>query len=198
VSTDVHGGAKLGWLVSPGDCADPGLASVRAQNVGAQSTTRKGPFMSIKLTDTQLVMLCAAAQREDRCLVASPKLKGAAALKVATRLMAAGFVEEIEAEARPRFGGAITKRVKPTHSSSRVPGPMRSASMKASSPRMAISKPARARAAIKEPFHQTRRSGRRPNRGSTLLLARALHVAAQSWRGSSNSFSETTAQPSTS
>jgi hypothetical protein len=55
--------------------------------------------MSIKLTDTQLVMLSAAAQREDRCLVASPKLKGGAALKVATKLISAGFVEEIEANA---------------------------------------------------------------------------------------------------
>jgi hypothetical protein len=35
--------------------------------------------MSIKLTDTQLVMLSAAAEREDRCLVASPRLKGGGA-----------------------------------------------------------------------------------------------------------------------
>ena len=55
--------------------------------------------MSIKLTDTQLIMLSAAAQRDDRCLVASPKLKGGAALKVANRLISVGFVEEIEAEA---------------------------------------------------------------------------------------------------
>jgi hypothetical protein len=53
--------------------------------------------MSIKLTDTQLVMLSAAAQRKDRCLVASPK--GGAALKVATKLISAGFVEEAEADA---------------------------------------------------------------------------------------------------
>jgi Protein of unknown function (DUF3489) len=56
--------------------------------------------MSVKLTDTQLVMLSAAAQREDRCLVASPKLKGASALKVANKLISAGLVEEIEAEVR--------------------------------------------------------------------------------------------------
>jgi hypothetical protein len=55
--------------------------------------------MSIKLTDTQLVMLSTAAQREDRCLVASPKLKGGAALKVANKLISVGFVEEIEAQA---------------------------------------------------------------------------------------------------
>ena len=34
--------------------------------------------MSIKLTDTQLVILSAAAQRKDRCLVAPPTLKGGA------------------------------------------------------------------------------------------------------------------------
>jgi hypothetical protein len=86
--------------------------------------------MSIKLTDTQLVMLSAAAQREDRCLVALPKLKGGA-LSVANKLISAGFAEEMEAEARPRFGGAMTKRAKPTRSSLRLPGPTRSALMRA-------------------------------------------------------------------
>jgi hypothetical protein len=55
--------------------------------------------MSIKLTDTKLIMLSAAAQREDRCLVVSAKLRGVAAHKVANKLISAGFVEEIEAEA---------------------------------------------------------------------------------------------------
>ena len=54
--------------------------------------------MSIKLTDTQLVMLSAAAQREDRCIVASPSLKGAAAQKIATKLVAAGLAKEIKAK----------------------------------------------------------------------------------------------------
>ena len=40
--------------------------------------------MSIKLTDTQLVLLGAAAQRKDLCLVAPPALKGATARKVAS------------------------------------------------------------------------------------------------------------------
>jgi hypothetical protein len=35
--------------------------------------------MSIKLTDTQIVMLSAASQRDDRCLVAPRNLKGGAA-----------------------------------------------------------------------------------------------------------------------
>jgi hypothetical protein len=42
--------------------------------------------MSIKLTDTQLVLLGAAAQRKDLCLVAPPTLKGATAQKVASKL----------------------------------------------------------------------------------------------------------------
>jgi hypothetical protein len=54
--------------------------------------------MFIKLTDTQLAMLSVAAQREDRCLVALPKLKGGAVLNVATKLVSAGFVEEVEAD----------------------------------------------------------------------------------------------------
>ena len=65
----------------------------------------KGLFMSIKLTDTQLVMLSAAAQRDDRSLVPAPKLKGAAAQKIAGKLIAAGLVKEIKAKA-----GAPEKR----------------------------------------------------------------------------------------
>jgi Protein of unknown function (DUF3489) len=55
--------------------------------------------MSVKLTDTQLVLLSAAAQRKDHCLVAPPTLKGGAAQKVANKLISAAFVQEIDAEA---------------------------------------------------------------------------------------------------
>jgi len=65
--------------------------------------------MSIKLSDTQLVMLSAAAQRDDRCLTLPEKLKGAAAHKVATKLIAAGLVEEVMAKAGIRPGGATSK-----------------------------------------------------------------------------------------
>lgn len=82
----------------PGDHADPGFASVRAW-IGWAREDAKGLSMSIKLTDTQLVMLSAAAQRDDRCLVPAPKLKGAAAQKIAGKLMAAGLVKEIKAMA---------------------------------------------------------------------------------------------------
>jgi hypothetical protein len=44
-------------------------------------------------------MLSAAAQRDDRCLVPAPKLKGAAAQKIAGKLIAAGLVKEIKAKA---------------------------------------------------------------------------------------------------
>ena len=43
----------------------------------------KGLSMSTKLNDTQLVMLSAAAQRNDRCLVAPANLKDSAARRVA-------------------------------------------------------------------------------------------------------------------
>ena len=55
--------------------------------------------MSIKLTDTQLVLLSAAAQRKDLFLVAPPTLKGATAQKVASKLISAGFVKEVKAKA---------------------------------------------------------------------------------------------------
>jgi Protein of unknown function (DUF3489) len=50
-----------------------------------------------KLTDTQLVTLSAASQREDRGIVLPPKLKGGAAQKLVAKLTALGFVEEIRA-----------------------------------------------------------------------------------------------------
>jgi hypothetical protein len=53
--------------------------------------------MSIKLTDTQLVMLSAAAQREDRCIAAPPSLKCAAAKKIAAKLVALGLAQELKA-----------------------------------------------------------------------------------------------------
>ena len=62
--------------------------------------------MSIKLTDTQLVMLSAAARRDDRCLIAAQNLKGGAMHKVAAKLVAAGLVKEVKAKA----GMAVWRR----------------------------------------------------------------------------------------
>jgi uncharacterized protein DUF3489 len=54
--------------------------------------------MTVKLTDTQLMMMSVATQRDDRCLKTPEKLKGAAAEKVGTRLLSLGFAREIKAK----------------------------------------------------------------------------------------------------
>jgi hypothetical protein len=61
-------------------------------------TARKVMFMSIKLTDTQLVMLSAGAQHDDRCLAAPRNPKGGAAQKVAAKLIDGGLAKEIKAK----------------------------------------------------------------------------------------------------
>jgi hypothetical protein len=52
--------------------------------------------MSVKLTDAQLVMMSAAAQRKDCCLSAPATIKGAALSKVSAKLVKLGLVREIE------------------------------------------------------------------------------------------------------
>jgi Protein of unknown function (DUF3489) len=52
---------------------------------------------SMKLTDTQLVLLSAASQRDDRALERLPNRTGGAAGKVVAKLLAEGLVEEIQA-----------------------------------------------------------------------------------------------------
>ncbi len=50
----------------------------------------------MKLTDTQLLLLSAASQRDDRALEPSPKLTGGgAAGKVVAKLLTEGLVEEV-------------------------------------------------------------------------------------------------------
>src|SRR4051812_29851879 len=53
----------------------------------------------MKLTDTQLVLLSAASQREDRAIELPTNLKGGAAQKVTGRLLSEGLVEAIRARA---------------------------------------------------------------------------------------------------
>jgi hypothetical protein len=65
--------------------------------------------MSVKLTDTQLLMLSAAAQRDDRCIAAPPSLKGTAAQKIAAKLVAGDWPRRSKQDSAPTFGGA-TKR----------------------------------------------------------------------------------------
>jgi hypothetical protein len=55
--------------------------------------------MSFKLTDAQLVMMSAAAQRKDRCLSAPATIRGAALSKVGVKLAKLGLAREIEAKA---------------------------------------------------------------------------------------------------
>ena len=55
--------------------------------------------MSIKLSHTQLMILSAAALRDDRCLVAPKTLKGGVARKVAAVLLAGGLAREIKTKA---------------------------------------------------------------------------------------------------
>jgi hypothetical protein len=54
--------------------------------------------MSVKLTEAQLVMMSAAAQRKDRCLSAPSTIKGAALSKVSAKLAKLGLAREIEAK----------------------------------------------------------------------------------------------------
>jgi hypothetical protein len=56
--------------------------------------------MSIKLTDTQIALLSAGAQRDDRCLVPPQNLRSGAAQKVAAKLIDACFVKERSPECR--------------------------------------------------------------------------------------------------
>jgi hypothetical protein len=55
--------------------------------------------MSVKLTDTQLVMLSAAAQLENLCLTAPARMKGAILTKVSEKLVKLGLVREVRAKA---------------------------------------------------------------------------------------------------
>src|SRR5271165_4745405 len=55
--------------------------------------------MTIKFNDTQLVLLSAASQRDDHCLVPPTGPKGGQALKVVAKLLQAGLVKEIRAKA---------------------------------------------------------------------------------------------------
>jgi hypothetical protein len=52
----------------------------------------------MKLTDTQLVLLSAAAQRQDGDVEIHPKLKGSASRKVLGKLLSEHLVEEILAQ----------------------------------------------------------------------------------------------------
>ena len=54
--------------------------------------------MFVKLTDTELVMMSAAAQRDDRDLEPPKSMKASTAAKVAAKLIASGLVREVKAK----------------------------------------------------------------------------------------------------
>jgi hypothetical protein len=83
---------------APSALADPGLVLVRGPDRPDLYDERKGWIMSVNLTDAQLVMMSAAAQRKDRCLSTPATIKGAALIKVTTKLAKLGFAHEIEAK----------------------------------------------------------------------------------------------------
>jgi hypothetical protein len=62
----------------------------------------------VKLTDTELLLLSAASQRDDRALEPSPKLTGGAAGKVVAKLLTEGWSKKSEPVARFRCGVAMT------------------------------------------------------------------------------------------
>jgi hypothetical protein len=64
-----------------------------------EHTNPKTNRPALKLSDTQLMLLSAAAQRDDLCLIPTSNLRGGAAHKVAEKLIAAGFVKEVLAKA---------------------------------------------------------------------------------------------------
>ena len=51
--------------------------------------------MNFKLTTTQRNVLSFAAQRQDRCIIPTPDLRGSAARALATKLIDAGLAREI-------------------------------------------------------------------------------------------------------
>ena len=77
--------------------SDPGLAAVTGK-IPCVPSKPKGSNMIKKLSDAQLLALRAAAQRDDRCLVLPPKLKGGALKAFAAKLIAGGLVREVRAK----------------------------------------------------------------------------------------------------
>ena len=68
--------------------------------------------MSVKLTDAQVAMMSAAAQRKDRCMSAPATIKGVALSKVSLKLAKLGLAREIGAKS----GAPIWRRDDAGHS----------------------------------------------------------------------------------
>jgi hypothetical protein len=92
------GAASARDPTAPSALTDPGLVLVRDSDRPSLRDDGKGWIMSVKLTDAQLLMMSAAAQRKDRCLSAPATIKGAALSKVSVKLAKLGLAREIEAK----------------------------------------------------------------------------------------------------
>ena len=88
-------------MTVPGGDRHPGILPRRPQRhcgasvVAAALAVINRMEDSVKLTDTQLVLLSAASQRGDRALVRPSNLTGGAAGKVVAKLLTEGLIEEI-------------------------------------------------------------------------------------------------------
>ena len=69
--------------------------------------------MSLKLTDTQIVMLSDAAQRDDRCLVAPRNLKVGTAQKSRRTLLTVALRRRSRRSPELRCGGKTSKPAYP-------------------------------------------------------------------------------------
>jgi hypothetical protein len=99
-STGVAGSTRQARMTfpAPSALADPGLILVRGPDRPDLWDQRKGWVVSVKLTNAQLVMMSAAAQRKDRCLSAPATIKDVALSKVGVKLAKLGLAREIEAK----------------------------------------------------------------------------------------------------
>ncbi len=75
----------------------------------------------MKLTDTQLVLLSAASQRDDRALERPSNLTGGAAGKVVAKLLTEGLIEEIQS--RGSLADLAPRRGRPTLAADHQEGP---------------------------------------------------------------------------
>jgi hypothetical protein len=70
-------------------------------------------FGRLQFSVDAFALASAAAQRDDRCLLAPRNLKGGAAQKVTTKLIDGGLVKEIKAKPMRRCGGETSKLANP-------------------------------------------------------------------------------------
>jgi hypothetical protein len=77
---------------------------------------------SVKFTDTQLRLLAAASQRDDRALERPSNLTGGAAGKVVAKFLTEGLVEEIHPRVRCRCGAATGQCAHTAHHQARPSG----------------------------------------------------------------------------